>query len=72
MTQVLSTNLFHILGRRREETKVFDSKFSMNRLAITGESGEPMTTPQVFSKNSPSNEKKVEVRQIPIKLAVSR
>jgi len=30
MTQVPSTNRFHLLCRRREEAKSFDSKSSMN------------------------------------------
>jgi len=41
------------------------------RLATTGERGEPIATPQVCSKNSSSKLKKVEVKQILTKKAVS-
>lgn len=62
MTLVSSTHLFQSLGRRRAEDKALASKSSIKIFATIGERGEPMETPQVCSKNSPSKQKNVEVR----------
>jgi hypothetical protein len=55
-----------------EEIRAFFSKYSMNKLAMMGERGDPIATPQVCSKTSPWKLKKVDFKQSSTKLAVPR
>jgi len=61
MTKVSSTYLYQHLGLRVAWFSAFSSKSSMKKLAMTGESGEPIATPSVCSKYWPSKQKYVEV-----------
>jgi len=49
MMNVSSTYIFHSLGFRGAVIRALFSKFSINKLAIIGDRGDPMATPHVYS-----------------------
>ena len=61
MTKVSSTYLYRHAGLRLACFSAFSSKSSMKKLAMTGESGEPIGTPSVCSKHWSSKQKYVDV-----------
>lgn len=72
MTEVESTNFFHNLGFKGVDIKALVSKYSMNKLTILADKGEPIATPQFFSYTSPMKLKKLDLRHISISFGVSQ